>query len=199
MRSFARSLEDFGNPERGRESDAERRRKAELAAARGEGHAAGYAEGFAAALAQAETEDRAVLLQVLEAARDMTLHQESALAEAVAGLRPVIESILRLVAPVAAERGLGEAVAEVVTARLRTGADPSLVLCAAPERVEALRERFHDDLPVTADAALGPRSVRLDWANGGAVFDADACIQAAMAGLEAFYADFGEEGLRHAG
>ena len=84
MRPFASTLEDFGDPTGNGESAAERRKRAELAAARGEGHAAGYADGFAAGLAQAETEERTAAMALIESVRDQSLQQAGALGVAVA-------------------------------------------------------------------------------------------------------------------
>ena len=200
MKAYLRGLENFGDPSRGRESDAERATKAAIASARGEGHAAGYAEGFAAALAQAENEDRAAIGALREAIRDLELVQTGARAETVAGLRPVLEAVMRLAAPAAAEAGLAASVAAAVTARLDRGRGERLVVRAAPDRVEMLRDRLGPGGPtVEADPALGAAAVRLDWDGGGAVFDVQAALAAAREAIDAFFGEINDERLRHAG
>jgi flagellar biosynthesis/type III secretory pathway protein FliH len=199
MRPFARTLENFGDPDSGRESEAERKLKAAVAAARGEGHAAGYAEGFAAALAQADAEERKIVAQVLEAVRDFELEMTAARAAAIEGLRPVIEAILRAAAPVAAGRGLAEEVAAAVGSYLDTARHDSLVLRVAPERVEDLRHRLDDAVAIDPDPMLGPVTARLEWAGGGTVFDAEGCLDAASRAVEAFFETATEERLKDAG
>jgi flagellar biosynthesis/type III secretory pathway protein FliH len=199
MRPFARTLEDFGDPDAGRENEAESKLKAAAAAARGEGHAAGYAEGFAAALAQADTEDRRMVAQILEAVRDLELQMTAARAEAIDGLRPVIEAIIRAAAPMAASRGLAEEVAAAVTAHLDTTRSESLVLRVAPDRIEDLRHRLEDSVAITPDPMLGPITAQLEWAGGGTVFDAEGCLDAATHAIESFFGSANEERLRDAG
>lgn len=198
--ALLRALENFGDPGRSRESDAERATRAAVAAARGEGHAAGYAEGFAAALAQVDAEDRAVVAAMRETIRDLELAQSGARVEAIAALRPVVEALVRVAAPAAADAGLAASVAGAVLARLDRGRGERLIVRAAPERVEALAERLGPGgPPVEPDPALGSTEVRLEWEGGGAVFDAEAALAAAREAIDAFFNDLTEEKLRHAG
>lgn len=200
MKSLARALENFGDPGRGRESDADRALKAAVAAARGEGHAAGYAEGFAAALASTETEDRAVVMALREAIRDLELQQAGARLEAVAALKPVLLAIVRIAAPRAAAAGLADSLAEAVSTRLNHGTADRLTARVAPERLEALRAAFGDEaLVLVPDPALGPAEAVLDWASGGAVFDAGASLAAAEAVIVDFFEASEDERLRYAG
>jgi flagellar biosynthesis/type III secretory pathway protein FliH len=200
MRPLVRALENFGDPGRHRESDADRALKAAVAAARGEGHAAGYADGFAAALAQCETEDRAILAVVREAVRDLELRQTGARAEAVAALRPVVEALVRIAAPAAAAAGFADNVADAVAARLDRGRGERLVVHVAPERVAMLREHLGDaSLTVAAEPSLGPVSARLEWEGGGALFDPQACLDAALEAVDAQFNEFASREMKHAG
>jgi flagellar biosynthesis/type III secretory pathway protein FliH len=199
MRPFARTLEDFGNPDAGRESEAERKLKAAVAAARGEGHAAGYADGFAAALAQADTEERKVIGCILEAVRDMELARTGARAEAVAALRPLVDALMCMAAPLAAKRGLAEDVAAAIAAHLDAGKAETLVLYVSPERLDDLRHRLDEAVQLAPDPDLGPIAARLEWAGGGALFDVQGCLDAASEAIEAFFDMPHEEGMKDAG
>jgi flagellar biosynthesis/type III secretory pathway protein FliH len=188
MRPLVRSLEDFGSGSRRRESDADRALKAAVAAARGEGHAAGYAEGFAAALAQAATEEHALLLALRETLRDLELVQTAARAEALAALHPVVEAILRIAAPKAAEAGLAGTVADAVARRLDRGHGERLLARVAPAAADDLRSHFAPDIiGIEPDPAIAPGSVRLEWQGGGALFDAAAALAEAEAAVSAFF------------
>jgi flagellar biosynthesis/type III secretory pathway protein FliH len=187
--ALSKVLEDFGDPAAGRESDAERRRKAELAAARGEGHAAGYAEGFAAGLAQAETDERATVMRLVEVAHDHSLQHAGARAETLLALRPLLMQLVELAAPAAAARGLAEEVAAAVGDRLPRARDATMVLKVAPANAEALRARFEERLAVEVDATMGANAARLDWPDGGALFDADGALAAAMAAIDDFFGE----------
>ena len=188
MRPLLRGLEDFGEGARRRESDAERAQKAAVAAARGEGHAAGYAEGFAAALAQADTEERALLHALRESLHDLELVQTAAREEALAALRPVVEAILKVAAPAAAEAGLARAVADAVARRLDRGRGERIVAHVSPAAVESLAAHFTPDtLTVEPDPAIRAGSLRLEWQGGGALFDAPAALAEAEAAVAAFF------------
>jgi flagellar biosynthesis/type III secretory pathway protein FliH len=200
MRPLVRALENFGDPGRHRESDADRALKAAVAAARGEGHAAGYADGFAAALAQCETEDRAILSAVREAVRDLELRQTGARVEAIAALRPVVEALARIAAPAAAAAGLADSVTEAVAARLDRGRRERLVVHVAPERVAMLRDHLDDaSLTVAPDPALGRVAARLEWEGGGALFDPQACLDAALEAIDAHFTEIASREMKHAG
>lgn len=187
MRPLVQSLEDFGSARR-RESDADRALKAAVAAARGEGHAAGYAEGFAAALAEAATEERALLLALRETLRDIELVQTAARTEALAALHPVVEAILGIAAPAAAEAGLARTVADAVTRRLERAHGERLLARVAPAMAEEIGAQFSSDiLAVEPDSAIGPGIVRLEWQGGGALFDAPAALAEAQAAIAAFF------------
>lgn len=199
MTAFARSLEDFGDPHAGRESDADRRAREALAAARGEGHAAGYAEGFAAGMAQADTDERATAMRLIEVAHDFSLQYVAARTEVLAALQPLLEGLVRTVAPVAAARGLAEEIAAAITTRLENTAPQAMTLHVATEHVEAMEQRFGDRVVVEADETLGEHAARLAWPGGGAIFDADAALAEATAAIEAFFGETQTKGLRDAG
>lgn len=199
MSQLRRRLENFGDPAAGRESEAERRLKAAVAAARGEGHAAGYAEGFAAALAQIDAEERGIIRDLVEAIHDLELRQSAARMDAIAALRPVIEDIARIAAPQMAARGLADEIADAVAVQLDRGRGEILTINAAPARVESLRDRLGHGLRVEADPTLGPLAVRLEWAGGGAVFDAEGALKAALGVIETFHTLTPPERLKDAG
>ncbi len=195
MSAFRRALEDFGDPGRGRKSEVERRIEAEAAKARGEGRAEGYAEGYAAAAAEAETEDRAAVAALIEAARDLALDRAAAQAEAVAAFAPVARALARLAAPRAAEAGLAQELAAAVSERLEAAPGETLTAHVAPERVAALAALLGDAVAVRADAALSPCDARLDWSGGGARFDAEACVAAAIGAIDRFFGDGAADAL----
>lgn len=187
-RALVRSLEDFGEGNRRRETDADRALKSAVAAARGEGHAAGYAEGFAAALAEAATEERALLHALRETLRDLELVQTAARQEALAALHPVVEAILRIAAPAAAEAGLARSVADAVARRLDRGHGERLIAFVAPSVADDMRAHFAPEiLAVEADPGMAAGTVRLEWEGGGALFDAPAALAEAEAAVAAFF------------
>jgi flagellar biosynthesis/type III secretory pathway protein FliH len=188
MKPLSRSLEDFGDGGRRRETDSDRALKAAVAAARGEGHASGYAEGFAAALAEAATEERALLHALRESLHDIVLVQTAARQEALAALHPVVAAILGIAAPAAAQAGLSRTVADLVARRLGRSHAERLTARVAPAFADDLRSHFAPEiLEIAADPAMAAGSVRLEWQGGGALFDAPAALAEAEAAIAAFF------------
>lgn len=203
MKPVALSLEDFGDPTRRRPSEIERAHAAELARVRGEAHAAGYAAGFAEALAQAETEDRAAVADLLERIGDLELGAADARRTALDALAPVLAAIARVAAPRAAAAGLADEIVAAVGERLAAAPDARLAVRAPEARFDALRAALGDAAQVRADPALEGARAELDWTGGGAVFDADAALAAALDAIERHFApaEAGgvEERMRDAG
>ncbi|MFN3613624.1 MAG: hypothetical protein ACK4WC_03585 [Rubrimonas sp.] len=180
-------LEDFGD-------DEPKIDPALLAAARAEGHAEGYAQGIAEALERAEAEDRAAVAQILERIADLDLGRAAAQAEAVMAMRPVIEALARLAVPRAAALGFDEALADAVQTRLAAAESDRVRLRCAPARVEGLAARLGPQVEIVADPDMSGAQARLEWTGGGAAFDADGCLQAAMAVIDRFFGEAEEGG-----
>jgi flagellar biosynthesis/type III secretory pathway protein FliH len=165
------------------------RTSAAVEGAREEAHALGFAEGYAQALEAAEAEDRAAVAQLREAVQDMELTRAAARAEAVAALRPVVEALARVAAPLAAQRGFADALAEAVEARLKGAPADRLTLRVAPDRVEGMKLRFGDRLRIAPDPLMTGAVARLEWAGGGAVYDVEDCLAAARDVIDRFFGD----------
>lgn len=179
-------LEDFGaeagvRPNRGADLRAQ--------AAHEEGREEGYREGYEAARAEIDVENRRLIAETAERLEDIALTRASARAEAEARLRPVVEALLRAVAPVAARHGLGDAVAETLEARLAAARDERIALRCAPELADTLAARFGDAVTIRPDAALGAGAARLSWRGGGVDYDADACVVEALGALRRFFGE----------
>lgn len=182
-------LEDFG----GSVQPAQRREVAEAVALASEkARDEGYADGFRAAAETAEAEDRAAVAQLREALQDMELSMAAARADAIAALRPVVEALSRVAAPLAAGAAFGAAVAEAVESRLRAGEDRRLRILAAPGRVEGLRARFGDAVEVVAEPAMTGATARIEWSGGGVAFDVEDCLTAVGSIVERFFGETGE-------
>ncbi len=191
-------FEDFGEGANPRLSTRAREIDAAVALARGEAHATGYAEGYAAATAAAEAEDRAAVIDLRESVQDLELSQQAARAEAIAGLRPVIEALARVAAPQAAEAGFDAMLAEAVAARLAGASGQKLLVRAAPERVEGLALRLGEAVEVRPDPSLEGARARLEWTGGGLDCDVEGCLATARAAIETFFGE-AEEGMRDVG
>jgi flagellar biosynthesis/type III secretory pathway protein FliH len=179
-------LEDFGaggGPVRSREQA----KAVELA--RAEAHAEGFAEGFAQAMDTAEAEDRAAVSHLRESIQDMELSVAAARVEAIAALRPVIEALARIAAPRAAALGFDAALADAVEAQLRAAPGRRLEVVASPDRIDGLRARFGDKLKVRADPAMTGAVARLEWQDGGAMFDVEGCLEAARSAIGEFFGE----------
>lgn len=180
-------LEDFGD-------DHPEVDPALLAEARAEAHAEGFAEGVADAMSRAEAEDRAAVARILESIADLDLERAAAQAEAIAAMRPVIEALARLAAPRAAALGFDDALAEAVETRLAAAESDRVRLRCAPARVDGLAKRLGPQVEIVADPDMSGAQARLEWSGGGAAFDADGCLKAAMAVIDRFFGEAEEEG-----
>ncbi|TVQ55104.1 MAG: hypothetical protein EA355_10620 [Rhodobacteraceae bacterium] len=203
MARYSLSLEDFGDPARGRPSQVERAHAAEIARVRGEAQAAGYAEGFAAALAEAETEERAAIADLRERLADAAIGLADARAAAVAALGPVLAAIIRVAAPQAAAAGLADAVVSAVSERLSATPAGPLVVRAAPAHADTLEAALAAAglgaaAAVRPDPTLDGARACVDWAGGGAVCDPEACLAAALDTIARHFAP-PEERTRDAG
>jgi flagellar biosynthesis/type III secretory pathway protein FliH len=179
-------LEDFGSgagPARSRaQSEA-------LEQARAEAHAQGFAEGFAQAMETAEAEDQAAVVHLREAMQDIELALAAARAEAIVALRPVIAALAHAAAPRAAAAGFDAALIEAVEAQLKAAPGRKLTIVCAPERVAGMKARFGDRTKVVPDPAMTGAVARLEWPDGGAMFDVEACLAAAQETIGRFFGE----------
>jgi flagellar biosynthesis/type III secretory pathway protein FliH len=152
-------------------------------------HAAAYAEGYAAgeAAAQAKSQPQVDFLKsVAEVLENQVVSFQS---QADASLCDGLTAILSKAFPALSEKGFAAEAASVLAQTQIGTAGFSIVVKAAPDHIELLRDAVADlgevaRIAVEEDANLSGSMVTAEWENGGMEFDTNKVIEQCLAALE---------------
>lgn len=173
-----------------------------IAKAYAEGHEAGVKAGAeASALVHAEAQDR-LRAEVVEALRDHHQERVEVQAQVLAGLAPLLKTVIEQLAPLMAALGLPDQVDAALSKALETRPDPRPIIRCAAEVVPGLEPalgKWAGKYELKIDSRLTPHEVHLHWDDGFDVIDLDRTMDGILGAIEALIQSTGAAGdLSHA-
>jgi hypothetical protein len=171
-----------------------------VAAAQKEAYERGYMEGSAATAERIEAEQAQLRSQLVEAIRDMEMSYSEARFAVLDSIKPVLDSLIEILAPMLAREGLGPAVVDLATRYIASAPSSELRIAVAAENVEAIEEAtrgISTNPIVVVDHTLSPFTARLFWAEGFDQINLDECIAEIRSAMDSFYSEIeGDQDVR---
>lgn len=159
-----------------------------------EAYARGFKDGVSVTRDAIETEKNRLFSAVAERANDLQIIHSEASHAVLASAAPLVDAILRTVAPHLARSNFQKVILEHVEAACRKASDGQMTVVVAPGQAalaEDLSAREEARIAVIEDASLGPYQANIHWDGGVDKIDVIRMVDDVGAALDAFLSGIG--------